>query len=721
MKQPRATPLRSKGPRKGGAELLLEIGVEELPYQFIAPALAGLRDHAASLFEEARLSAGSIRTCGTPRRLVLVVDGLSMHQTAVTKEAMGPSKSVAFDAAGTPTKAAIGFAAGQGVPVESLQVRQTPRGEYLFAVKQDAGRSTRSVLFELLPCLIGKFSFPKAMKWNETGVRFARPVRWLTVLFAGRPLPIEAAGIKAGSRTYGHRVLGGGRPLAVRDYQSYRRGLERQGVLVETESRQAVIEAQLERLCAKAGVLLNADESLLLQAVFTTEWPHAVMGNFNVEYLAVPPEILMTSMKEHQGFFSVRNRTTGQLAPHFLAVANNQPKDLSMIRTGNERVLAARLADAKFFFDEDRKIRLEERVKKLSGVTFHQKLGTMAQKQERIRTLTRVIAMQLQQPDDVIRASERAAALCKADLLTGIVGEFPELQGIMGGEYAKHDGESEAVSLAIQEQYLPRALEGELPQSIAGQVLSLADRLDSIAAFFHIGMVPTGSEDPFALRRHATAIVRIVLEGTLRLDLSPVIDSARTAVLEGGFKADQEAEKQGKRRITDFLFERVRHYGRTVHGLRDDVMEAVLRIDSTPAVDLVDLLARMKALQAVTVRSEFDPLIVGFKRASRIVSKEQWERMPVDSALFTDAAETELHRQVGACRKEFDQQMAKGRYDQALDALVRLKPAIDGFFSGVMVNAEDASLRRNRLSLLKEVEEFFRSFADFSRIVVQGS
>ena len=721
MKKPTATPSRSKGPKTGGAELLFEIGVEELPYQFIAPALAGLRDHALSLFEEARLSAGSIRTYGTPRRLVLIIEGLATHQTAVTKEAIGPSKSVAFDAAGKPTKAAIGFAAGQGMPVESLQVRRTPKGEYLCAVKQDSGRPTRSVLLDLLPGLVGKLSFPKAMKWNETGARFARPVRWLTVLFAGKPLPVDAAGIKAGSRTFGHRVMGRGKPITVRDYQSYRRGLERQGVLVEPESRRAVIEEQLDRLCAKAGVRLNADESLLQQAVFTTEWPHVVMGNFKVEYLAVPPEILMTSMKEHQGFFSVRNRTTGQLAPHFLAVANNQPKDLSMIRAGNERVLAARLADAKFFFDEDRKIRLEERVKKLSGVTFHQKLGTMAQKQERIRKLARFIASQLQQPADVIRASERAASLCKADLLTGIVGEFPELQGIMGGEYARHDGEPEAVAQAIREQYLPRAYEGDLPRTIAGQILTMADRFDSIAAFFHVGMMPTGSEDPFALRRHTTAIVRIVLEGNLRIDLSPVIDYARTAVREEGFRADQDAEKLGKRRFTDFLFERVRHYGRTGHGLRDDVMEAVLRIDATSAIDLVDLLSRMKALQAVTVRSEFDPLIVGFKRASRIVGKEQWDRKPVDTALFIDAAETELHRQVGSCRKEFDQQMAKGRYDHALDELVRLKPAIDDFFSGVMVNAEDATLRNNRLSLLKDVEEFFRSFADFSRIVVQGS
>ncbi|HEX8751210.1 MAG TPA: glycine--tRNA ligase subunit beta [Nitrospira sp.] len=715
-----ATKTQSKAHSSNTTELLLEIGVEELPYQFISPALSSLEDLAARLFQEARLSSGSIKAYGTPRRLTLVVQSLAVHQTAVTKETMGPSKSVAFDQAGQPTKAAIGFATGQGVSVESLQARQTPKGEYLFAIKQDAGRPTNAVLLELLPQLIGKLSFPKAMKWNESGIRFARPVRWLLALFGGTLLPIEASGMKAGNRTYGHRVLSGGKPIAVRDFASYSKGLEKAGVLVDPVRRRNVITEQLQELCAQRGVGLNTDEALLDQAVFTTEWPYALMGDFRPEYLAVPSEVLMTSMKEHQGFFSVRDKKSGKLSPHFIAVANNQLKDMSLIRAGNERVLAARLADAKFFFDEDRKTRLEARVKKLEGVTFHQKLGTMAQKQERVRKLADFIAKEMDQNDDVVRACDRAAALCKADLLTGIVGEFPELQGVMGGEYARHDGEPEAVARAIREQYLPKALEGELPQTLPGQVLSLADRLDSIAAFFHVGMIPTGSEDPFALRRHATAVVRIVMDGDKRLDLSPVIDHARAAVREQGFKAAPDAEAQGKRRMTEFLFERVRHYARTLHDLRDDVLEAVLRSASMATIDLIDLLLKMKALQVVTARPEFDPLIVGFKRASRIVEKEEWDHKPVDPSLFKDPTEGELYWHLESSRQDFTEQMAKGRYDKALEALVRLKPSIDTFFNGVMVNAEDAALRNNRLSLLKEVDDLFKSFADFSRIVVQG-
>ena len=714
--------IRSKS-RARGAELLLEIGVEELPYQFISPALASLREAATQLFQDARLSSRTIATYGTPRRLVLVVEDLARHQTAVKKEVMGPSKTVGFDQQGQPTKAAIGFAAGQGVSVDRLEVRQTQKGEYVFAVKEDAGRPAKTVLVNLLPQLIGQLSFPKAMKWNEAGVRFARPVRWLVALFDGAVVPIEAAGIKAGNRSYGHRIMGRG-PIAVRSYESYRKALERAGVMVEPAQRQQVIQNQLDRLCAKYGVSLNADESLLDQAVFTTEWPFAVLGSFKPAYLTVPADILMTSMKEHQGFFSVRDGKTGRLAPHFIAVANNQSKDMSLIRTGNERVLAARLADAKFFFDEDRKTRLEERVKKLGGVTFHQKLGTMGQKEERIVKLVSVLAPAVHPAPvspDFLNVCQRAAHLCKADLLTGIVGEFPELQGIMGGEYANHDGEPEAVAQAIREQYLPKALEGDLPRSPAGVVLSLADRLDTVAAFFHVGMIPSGSEDPFALRRHATAIVRIILEKALRLNLGKYIDHALNLLVDSGFKGTPDSQQQGRQRIADFLFERVRHYGRTVHAFRDDVMEAVLRAASTGAIDLVDLLSKMKAMQAVTAKPDFDPLIVGFKRASRIVDKEQWERRPVDPSRFQDTAEGELHRQIAVCHADVQRQMAEGRYDKALEALVGLKPAIDTFFTRVMVNVEDAALRGNRLSLLKDVNECFTSFADFSRIVVQGT
>ena len=722
------TARRSASPVKKGvraaaatAELLLEIGVEELPYQFIAPALTTLKDSAEQLFKDQRLSFHSIRTLGTPRRLTLVVEGLAALQTSMVKEAMGPSKSVAFDPAGQPTRAAMGFAAGRGVSVQDLQVRQTPKGDYLFAVKQEEGRPTKVVLEELLPQLIAKLTFPKAMKWNSTGTRFARPVRWLVALYGGATLPIAAVGITAGNKTEGHRVLGSAKGLVVRDAESYLKGLERQGVMADPQRRRHMIEEQIAALCKEAGFVLNVDEALLDQAVYTTECPNAIIGSFKPAYLEVPQEILITSMKEHQGFFSLLHKETGRLVPHFIAVTNNRAKDMGLIREGNERVLAARLSDAKFFFDEDRKIKLEDRVAKLAGVTFHQKLGTMEKKQQRISKLASFIASSLQPQDSELKkACERAADLCKADLLTGVVGEFPELQGIMGGEYAKHDGESETVSQAIREQYLPRSIEGELPKTTAGQVLSLADRLDSVAAFFYVGLVPTGSEDPFALRRNATAIVRIILESNLRIDVGSYVDTARSLVIADGFKGTPDSEQEGRRRMTEFLFERVRHYARIVHALRDDVIEAVLKQAHGKALDLVDLVQRMKALESVTTKPEFDPLIVGFKRAHRLVEKEQWDRKPVDAARFENPTEAALYQTTVDEREKMQSAMTRGDYGQALDALVRMKPAIDAFFAAVMVNAEYPAVRSNRLSLLQEVDDVFGLFADFSQIVVQG-
>ena len=720
------------------AELLLEIGVEELPYQFIAPALAVLKDSAEQLLKEQRLAFQSARTLGTPRRLALVVEGLATQQTSMMKEAMGPSKAVAFDPTGQPTRAAMGFATGQGVAVKDLQIRRTPKGEYLFAVKQEQGRPAKVVLEELLPQLITKLSFPKAMKWNSTGVRFARPLRWLVALYGGAILPIEAAGIIAGNRTEGHRVLGSAKGVVVRDSETYLKGLEGQGVTPDPQRRRNMIEEQIAALCKETGFSLNVDGDLLDQAVYTTECPNAIIGSFKPAYLEVPQEILITSMKEHQGFFSLMHKETGKLVPHFIAVTNNRAKDMGLIREGNERVLAARLADAKFFFDEDRKVKLEERVTKLAGVMFHQKLGTMVQKQERVSELIKGIVENIRNtvghaigsPD--LTVCQRAAKICKADLLTGIVGEFPELQGIMGGEYAKHDGESLAVSQAIRDQYLPRSIEGELPKTAEGQVLSLADRLDSLAAFFHVGIVPTGSEDPYALRRHATAIVRILLEGTgaIMLDLGQVVENARTIVAASGFKADPVQSGTAQQRLVEFLFERVRHYARIVHGLRDDVMNAVLYVADPKSFELQDLLEKMRALQSMTVKPEFDSLIVGFKRAHRLVEKEKgtWNPMPVDPQRFQHPSEGGLHTAIlerGTRMSQTLRQMSAGQYgnayDNAIDLLVELKPAIDAFFEAVMVNAEDPAVRSNRLSLLQEVDDFFNSFADFSQIVVQGS
>lgn len=717
---PARTKAKSHAAKPAAGELLLEIGTEELPYHFIQPALRSLHSLTEQLLNEHRLTHGAVRTFGTPRRLALSVASLCDRQTAMTKETMGPSKSVAYDAAGQPTRAAVGFAAGQGVPVEALEVRQTPKGEYLFAVKRETGQPTASVLTELLPTLIGKLSFPKSMKWNDTGARFGRPIRWILALYAGKPVPFQVAGVRSGSRTWGHRFLGqtGRKPfqgLPVTDLKSYLRTLEQHGVIPDQDRRRELILAQVEKLTKAAGGRPHRDEELLDQAVFTTECPHSLLGGFNPQYLSLPKEILMTSMKEHQGFFSVL-RKDGTLLPAFVSVTNMKLANMKLIQAGNERVLAARLADARFFFDEDRKVRLADRVEKLKGITFHKKIGTVFEKQQRVRQLADRLASMFALDKETRHACTRAAELCKTDLTTGIVGEFPALQGIMGGNYAKHDGETDQVSRAIAEQYLPPSMEGTIPESMTGKVLSLADRLDTIFTFFRVGLVPSGSEDPFALRRNALAVVRIALEGRLPLNLGELHVHMSDLLDDKGFKPAASSSDP-----LDFILERLRYYGRTVDGLRDDVMLAVLKPTHRTQLNLLTLYDKMKALQAITGRPEFDPLIIGFKRAHRIVEKEKWEAEEINPSLFQHQSETDLYKALEEARLHVPFTIEKGNYDTALEGLVRLKPAIDAFFNGVMVNADDQGIRANRLSLLRMIDRLFLSFADLSEILVPGA
>ncbi|HKN85494.1 MAG TPA: glycine--tRNA ligase subunit beta [Nitrospiraceae bacterium] len=700
-------------------ELLFEIGTEELPYQFVPLALTSLRESAERLLKEHRLAQEQMRVLGTPRRLTLIVESLTARQAPTVKEVMGPSKTVAYDASGNPTRALLGFMAGQQIEQHDLEVRQTPKGEYVCAVKRDPGRPTGEVLADLLPQLIDSLSFPKSMRWNETGVKFARPIRWLVALYAGRVIKFQVAGVAADNRTWGHRFLtGSGRSsrqgVLVKDVKSYLKVLEQHGVVPDPDTRRAMILTQLEALAKSAHGSLHPDEDLLVQAIYTVENPQAILGRFNPEYLAVPKEVLMTAMKEHQGFFSLVKKD-GSLVPAFISVTNMKLRDMRLIQEGNERVLAARLADAKFFFDEDRKMKLIDRVDKLKGMTFHQKLGTLYQKTERMMKLADKLA-------DILghrESCQRAAQLSKADLLTGIVGEFPTLQGVMGGEYARHDGEHVEVSAAIAEQYLPRAMESELPKTAVGTMLSLADRLDTITAFFHVGMVPTGSEDPLGLRRHALSVIRLILEGGLDPDLVEVVRYAKELVARQGFTAAGGADP------VEFMADRLRYYVRTIHSFREDVVEAVVKPALLSArggtFHLVDLLARMKAVQAVTTRTEFDPLMVGFKRAHRLVEKEKWTQEEVDPALFQHAAESELANMLFEVKTLLPGFLAASDYEKALNALVRMKPVIDNFFNGVLVNAEDERLRANRLSLLCAVDRLFSRVADFSQISVQGA
>ena len=705
------------------APFLLEIGTEELPASFIKPALQHLATLGRIFFEEHRLSHDTIQTMGTPRRLVMLVDGLSSRQTSMTQEVLGPPQSVAYDAKGQPTQAAKGFAKSQGLPVGKLQVRETSKGAYVCAVKHQEGEQTSEVLRTNLSGMLQQLSFPKSMRWNASRVRFARPLRWTVCLYGSRVIKFEIAGVTAGSRTWGHRFLrttrvGRRQGVEIKSASSYGSTVKRLGIEVDPSERRSIIQSQISALAksAKGRIYSDHAEELLEQAVFSVECPRAILGGFNREYLILPKEVLITSMKEHQGYFSLVGRD-GALLPKFIAVTNMKLSNMDLIRKGNERVLAARLNDAQYFFHEDRKRPLSDRVELLQGVVFHRKLGTLHHKTLRNLSLAPLIA-EIAGRNDLKEACERAAHLAKADLLTGMVGEFPSLQGVMGREYARCDGETEEVCLALGEHYLPRSPEDALPQTQVGIFLALADRLDTLTAFFHVGLVPSGSEDPFGLRRSAYGMMRIIAEHKLQLNLTPLIANAEQLLSGQGVKGESSVSIQ--RSVIDFIVERFRFYGRTAHGLREDVMEAVLAASQSETCDLDDLLSRMTALQALTAKPEFDSLIVGFKRAHRIVEKEQWTDEHVRQELFEHESEPTLYGVVNDVQCVVEECMGKKEYAASLMALLQLKAQIDGFFVGVLVNASDQAIRANRLSLLRRVDQLFLKIADFSRIQTQG-
>ncbi len=744
MTSQRPSQLRASGKRPTHpptTSLLLEIGSEELPWQMIQPAMTQLAQVLEHVLEEQRLAHGRLRSFGTPRRLSVIVEELALKQTPVLRDVLGPPKSAAFDPRGRPTNAAEGFAKAQGVDVTKLVTRTTPKGVYVCAVKREAGLSAARVLTDHLPSLIQRLTFPKTMRWNASGVRYPRPIRWVVALMGTNVLSIDVAGVRSGSRSRGHRFTSRGTPgdavtegVEITRPEEYEAVLERAGVVVDPVRRRTLLRQRLNRLTrsSDASVYQANQEELLEQAVFSLERPNVLLGNFDARYLALPPEVLITSMQEHQGFFSVVDQNRN-LLPRFLAPTNVKVKNMKVIRAGTERVLAARLADAHYFFHEDRKGKLAERVPQLHGVVFHEHLGSVYQKIERIVALVEVLAQAAGVPE-VKETCTRAAFLCKADLVTGMVGEFPALQGVMGKHYAAHDGESADVCDAIGEYYQPRTPDDDVPKTVVGRLLSIADRLDTLAAFFYAGIVPSGSEDPFGLRRSAFGLIRVVIEAGMTLHLGEILRHAERLLNRQGVNVasqpagDARLHASGttagndafRSSVLGFLLDRLRFYGRTACGYREDVVESIIWGPHAAAGDLRDLFLRMDALHAVTHRQEFDPLLIGFKRAHRIVEKEAWASRGVNADLLTHPTERALHHAVETIRRAVEQSLASGDYHGALKRLIDFKRPIDQFFEGVLVNAPEPETRANRLSLLRQVDDLFSSFGDLSRIQVQG-
>jgi glycyl-tRNA synthetase beta chain len=682
-------------------ELFLEIGCEEIPAGFIPRATAEMEAIITKELALARLSFSEIKTLATPRRLVLVVQGIPTVQPDADITATGPSLKAAYDASGKPTKAAEGFARGQGVDVASLQTITTDKGEYLFASKRVTGKPTFELLAEILPALVANIPFKKSMRWGEQEVRFARPIHWIVALFDGTVVPFSFGTLQSGKVSRGHRFMAD-TAFPVSDFASYLVECERHFVIPDPEKRKEIIRRETHRVAVAAGGHLLPDEDLLEQVAYLVEYPSAVHGTFSPEFLKVPKEVLITSMKSNQRYFSIVD-ANGGLLPGFITINNTLTEDPSVVVKGNERVLRARLSDARFFFEEDQKIRLDDRVESLKKVVYQQKLGTSFEKMERFRSLAEGLAERLNPA--VKPQTSRAAWLCKADLTSGMVGEFPEVQGIMGREYATLEGEPAEVANAIAEHYLPTQAGGELPASDIGAFVSIADKIDTICGCFGVGLIPTGAADPYALRRATIGIIAIILDKDYRLSLNSLIDNSLELL-------SAKLTRPKEQVATDVLeFFRARFINLLGNTFPPDAVEAAIAAGFD---DLVDVKSRIAALAEFKTHPDFEPLTVAFKRVGNII--KEGVDAPVDPSLFQDDAEGDLYEAVQAAKSSADAMISAGAWLDALTEIATLRGSVDRFFEKVMVMAEDPAVRTNRLALLTTIARLFGKIADFSKI-----
>lgn len=707
---------------KPTADFLLEIGCEEIPAQMIARAAEELKVILEKhLSIHGLLNAGTVDAFGASRRLVACARAVRRRQADAVREVTGPPKGVAFDAGGNPTRAAESFASKQGVPLHKLYRVTTPKGEYVAAKRVVKGRSAMEVLAEVLPEAILEIGWPRTMYWTGTeGPRFIRPIRWIVALLGGKRIPFRLAGVDSGTHSVGHRFLGKPR-VGVCGVRDYERRLRTNCVLVRPEARRKKVEREMRALARRKGLRVHADPKLLERVIYLNEYPSVIAGDFDPGFLDLPQEILVTVMRDHQKYFALE-RGEGELAAHFLAVINLADDRSGEVRKGHERVLRARFADARFFWESDQKCRLADYLRMLAGVTYESRLGSYADKVERIRWLARWIASQwfdagVHVAD--VPAADRAAELAKCDLMTGMVREFPELQGVVGGLYAKAQGEPDDVAWAVYDHYRPVGLDDPIPRNYTGCAVALADKLDSIVGCFAVGAVPSGSSDPFALRRAALGIVKILLERKAPLSLSAAIAAAGRAM--ANHLPRLQVTPEVYRQVLDFLLERARYVFQQRHGYAYDEVNAVLAAGGD---DLVDVARRLEALKAIRGTKNFAALAASFKRIRKILEKAGppagWRQRDVAPELFSEKAERRLHEAARHVAREAGAHKRAGRYRDALQVIAGLRPQVDEFFDDVLVMADDEAVRRNRLTLLAELLTEFSTIADFSEMVSDG-
>ncbi len=683
--------------------LLMEIGCEEIPSRFIPGSMKQLKKEAGSLLAENRLQYGAIETWATPRRLVVLISDLGIKQSDLAEKVKGPPVNRAYDQDGQPTKALQGFIKSQGVSIEQIEEELINNARYVIVEKEISGRPTEDLLPELLPLIIKKLSFPRPMYWQSKDIRFARPIRWLLALYHNKPVKFDFAGIQSGRVTYGHRFLAPG-PFEIDSVNHYFRCLEENYVVVDQARRRKLILDQLHEKAAESGVEALVDENLLEEVTYLVEYPVAIEGSFNEDFLDLPPEVPITTMQNHQRYFPIVEQESGRLMPGFVGISNNLFHH--NIRKGYEKVLHARLADGRFFYNEDSKQPLENYVEKLKNVIFLESLGSVDQKRLRLIDLTGKLGAVLSLSEDEIAKACRVAHLCKADLVTNMVKEFPELQGVMGREYARLSSEQEAVAVGIYEHYQPRFSGDAIPSSLEGALVSLADRIDTLAGCFAVGIQPTGSQDPYALRRQAQGAVAILHGFKLELAVDDYIDFALEA-LSLTLDLDQDKRLQIKVGLHDFLVQRIR-YVLQDKGIGFDVSEAVLAVPFRTAAEVFN---KAEVLKDYLNGPLLDEVITAYNRVANLAHKASGTT--VNKSLFEDAVEKELFRSLKTAEENLE-----GLSDpaQVLEQLQLLKQPIDNYFDNVMVMVDDQEVRENRLNLLAALKASFNRLADFSKI-----
>jgi glycyl-tRNA synthetase beta chain len=699
-----------------GLELLFEIGCEEIPAGMIAKAADDLKAYFEKLLTGESLGGGvAVETFGGPRRLTVWAQNLARKQADVTSEITGPPKSVAYDSVGEPTRAAVSFAEKQGVALHELFLVQTPKGQYLAAKQVKRGRTAEQILTEILPRSIHDLTWPRSMTWTGLdGARFIRPIRWIVAVLDGKPLKFAYGGVAAGDVTRGHRFLGEA-AIRVREFADYEKKLRANGVMVRPSERREKIEKELAAKAKTAALKIHADQRLLELVTYLNEFPTVIQGDFDPGFLSLPDEILITVMRDHQKYFALEKRG-GELAPHFLAVINLAKDAKGLVRAGHERVLRARFADAQFFWAADQKCRLADYLPKLEKITYESRLGSYRDKVERVRAIARWLVEQwfnLGMMEAHVADADRAAELAKCDLPTEMVREFTELQGIVGGLYARAQGEADAVADAIYDHYRPVGLDDPIPRNVVGCAVALADKLDSIVGCFAVGLVPTGSSDPYALRRAALGVVKIILDKRLQVSLTAAVGAASKALLTGPPKKGVSPAQEAK--ILEFILDRARFVLRERAGFGYDEVSAVFRAG---ADDLLDAEKRLTALKSIRKSKNFEPLAVSFKRIRKILEKSnlKGDGLVVQPDLFESDAERELFTAGRAAAAKVQTEKRAGHYEQALERIASLRKSIDRFFDEVMVMAENEAVRKNRLALLGELLREFTTVADFSEL-----